>query len=76
MASAPESGTEKKLAKSESYSPGAGQPVGRVKTTSNAKYASSGQKSTDRKTGLDQSDEHYSWRQVYRECGVEVVGHE
>lgn len=29
-----------------------------------------------RRAGLREQDSHYSWREVYAECGVEVIGHE
>lgn len=76
MAAARENRPEKELTDDESSSAQAGQPEGRTDEVSNAEYATRGQKSTDRKTGLAQSEEHYSWRQVYRACGVDGVGHE
>lgn len=30
----------------------------------------------DRRTDLREQDSHYSWREVYAECGVEVIAHE
>jgi len=41
----------------------------------NEGYNSSGHKSSDRKTGLAQTDDHFSWRQVYRALEVRVFGH-
>lgn len=53
-----------------------GSPRGSQQSTSNESYYARGHKSTDRKTGVAQSDEHYTWRQVYRLCEVEGYGHE
>lgn len=69
--------TEKELTEIESGSTGAGQPSrGTQGSPSNARFNASGHKSTDRKTGVAQSDEHYSWRQVYRLCAVDGYAHE
>ena len=53
-----------------------GSPRGSQQSTSNESYYARGHKSTDRKTGVAQSDQHYSWHQVYHLCGVEAYGHE
>lgn len=52
-----------------------GSPRGTPPTTSNESFTTSGHKSIDRKTGVAQADEHYTWRQVYRLCEVEGYGH-
>lgn len=53
-----------------------GSPRGSPQSASNEGYIASGHKSIDRKTGVAQADEHYTWRQVYHLCGVEGYGHE
>ncbi len=57
--------TQKRAGESDQDHPARG-------TSSNATYNTKSDKSTDRaRTGLKTTDEHASWREVYRACGVE-----
>ena len=76
MAQATKREIETTLSEIESRSTGAGQPSCGSETPSNANFDTRGHKSTDRKTGVAQSDEHYSWRQVCRLNNVDPDGHD
>ena len=67
---------EKTLTKTKNWSHQVGQPSERPETLSNDKFDSNGHKSTDRKTGLAKTDNHFSWRQVAHHCGIDPDGHE
>ena len=76
MPSEQETQAQKQLKDSEKRSTGlVAGGRGATSGNSNEGYNSSGHKSSDRKTGLAQTDDHFSWRQVYRALEVRVFGH-
>lgn len=76
MATAPDNQTQQQLADTENCSTGLLAGGRGAETKRNEAYNFRGHKSSDRKTGLAQTDDHYSWRQVYRSLEVRVFGHE
>ncbi len=76
MSTAPEQDSQKPLNDSEDCPTdllGGGRGA---ETKRNGDYNFRGHKSSDRKTGLGQTDDHYSWREVYRVLEAEGFGHE
>jgi len=76
MSTAPEQDSQKPLDEAENCPTAPGQETRGAETKRNEDYNFRGHKSSDRKTGLGQTDDHYSWREVYRVLEAEGFGHE
>ncbi len=76
MPSGAKNQSEQQLTETESSSTAPSQDRRGTNLNSNDQYDIRGHKSSDRKTGLAQTDDHFSWRQVYRALEVRVFGHD